>query len=75
MYVPQDGHAICGRVFSPQARFGQVIRVGAVAFHWLRRDLVLERDIRRLGTATTTSPLSCVHAMAVFATAADWCCY
>jgi hypothetical protein len=30
-------------------------RVAAVVFHWLRRARVLERDIFRLGTATTNS--------------------
>jgi len=33
-------------------QFGQAISCGTVAFHCDRRDLVLLRDIFRLGTAT-----------------------
>jgi len=33
---------------------GQLTRAGADVFHCDRRDLVLLRDIRRLGTATLT---------------------
>ena len=56
LYVPQFGHTVWGSVFSPHPRLGQVMRVGAVVFHWLRRDRVLDRDILRFGTATSTSP-------------------
>jgi hypothetical protein len=41
---------------SPQARFGQGDRVGAVAFHIERRERVLEREVFRFGTATVSSP-------------------
>jgi hypothetical protein len=34
-------------------QFGQAMSCGAVAFHCARRDLVLLRDILRLGTATS----------------------
>jgi hypothetical protein len=34
----------------------QGARAGAEAFHCERRERVLDRDIRRLGTATTISP-------------------
>jgi hypothetical protein len=50
LYVPQVGHAVCGSLGSRHC--GQRTRVGAVAFHCARRDLVLLRDILRLGTAT-----------------------
>jgi hypothetical protein len=49
LYVPHVGHAVCGSLGSRHC--GQVTRAGAVAFHWDRRDRVLLRDIRRLGTA------------------------
>ncbi len=39
-------------VSAPQARFGQVTRVGTVAFHCERRERVLLRDIFLFGTAT-----------------------
>jgi hypothetical protein len=42
---------VCGSLDSRQ--FGHVISCGAVAFHCARRDLVLLRDILRLGTATS----------------------
>src|SRR3954470_13361502 len=32
---------------------GQVASVGGCVFHWLRRERVLLRDMRRLGTATS----------------------
>jgi len=51
LYVPQVGQAVCGSFGSRQ--FGQVISCGAVVFHCARRDLVLLRDIFRLGTATS----------------------
>ncbi|ODV05102.1 MAG: hypothetical protein ABT15_19205 [Pseudonocardia sp. SCN 73-27] len=46
------GQATCGGLSSLQARLEQATRVGAVAFHCARRERVLDRDIRRLGTAT-----------------------
>ncbi|OLR91570.1 hypothetical protein BJP25_25740 [Actinokineospora bangkokensis] len=42
---------------SRHARFEQGTRCTAAAFHCERRERVLERDIFRLGTATTDSPL------------------
>src|SRR5262249_5318369 len=51
LYVPQVGHAVCGSLGSRHC--GQVMSCGAVVFHWARRDLVLLRDILRLGTATS----------------------
>ena len=42
---------MCGSFGSRQ--FGQVMSWGAVVFHCARRDLVLLRDILRLGTATS----------------------
>jgi len=47
---------MCGSFCALQARFEQVTRVGADAFHWDRRERVFERDIFRFGTATTSSP-------------------
>lgn len=52
LYVPQVGQAVCGSFGSRQ--FGHVTSCGAVVFHCARRDLVLLRDIFRLGTATST---------------------
>jgi hypothetical protein len=49
--VPQVGQAVCGSFGLRQ--FGQTISCGAVVFHCARRDLVLLRDIFRLGTATS----------------------
>jgi len=49
--VPQVGHAVCGSLGSRHC--GQRTSAGAVAFHFARRDLVLLRDILRLGTATS----------------------
>lgn len=43
---------MCGGFGCWQARFEQAARVGAVAFHWDRREWVFDRDILRLGTAT-----------------------
>ena len=43
---------MCGGVIAPQARFGQVTRVGTVVFHCERRERVLLRDIFLFGTAT-----------------------
>jgi hypothetical protein len=34
-------------------QFGQLTSVGAVVFHWERRERVLLRDIFRFGTATS----------------------
>jgi hypothetical protein len=51
LYVPQVGHAVCGSLGSRQ--LGQAISWGSVVFHCARRDLVLLRDIFRLGTATS----------------------
>ena len=48
--MPHVGQAVCGSFGSRQ--FGQAMSCGAVAFHCARRDLVLLRDILRLGTAT-----------------------
>ena len=45
------GHAVCGSLGSRHC--GQRTSAGAVAFHFARRDLVLLRDILRLGTATS----------------------
>ncbi len=36
-----------------RARGGTSPAAGAVAFHWLRREWVLDREVRRLGTATS----------------------
>jgi len=55
-YWPQVGHAMCGGLSSPHARFGQGASVGAVAFHCERREWVFERDKRLFGTATVSSP-------------------
>jgi hypothetical protein len=49
--VPQVGHAVWGSFGSRHC--GQRTSAGAVAFHFARRDLVLLRDILRLGTATS----------------------
>ena len=49
--MPQVGHAVCGSLGSRHC--GQRTSAGAVAFHFARRDLVLLRDILRLGTATS----------------------
>jgi hypothetical protein len=46
---------VCGSFGLRQAGFSQVTSVGAVVFHRDRRDRVLLRDIRRLGTATVYS--------------------
>lgn len=51
LYIPQVGHAVCGSLGERQ--LGQAMSCGAVAFHCARRDLVLLRDILRLGTATS----------------------
>jgi hypothetical protein len=51
-YWPQLEHAVCGSLGWPQARLGQVTRVGALVFHCERRARVLARDIFRFGTAT-----------------------
>src|SRR5580704_15641057 len=61
LYVPHVGHAVCGSLGLRQ--LGQVISWGAVAFHWARRDLVLLRDILRLGTAT--SVLLCLSRLGI----------
>ena len=49
--MPQVGHAVWGSFGSRHC--GQRTSAGAVAFHFARRDLVLLRDILRLGTATS----------------------
>ena len=54
-YCPQLAQAVCGSLASPQARLGQVTSVGAVVFHWARRDRVLLREVFRFGTATSYS--------------------
>jgi hypothetical protein len=54
--VPQVGQATCGGFNARQARFEHGARVGAEVFHCARRERVFDRDIRRLGTATTISP-------------------
>lgn len=51
-YFPQCGQATCGGFGCRQARFEHAARVGAVAFHWARREWVFDRDILRFGTAT-----------------------
>ena len=43
---------MCGSLGWPQARLGQLTRVGALVFHCERRARVLARDIFRFGTAT-----------------------
>jgi hypothetical protein len=50
--LPQCGQARCGGFSCRQARFEHGARVGAVAFHWARRERVFDRDILRFGTAT-----------------------
>jgi len=55
-YCPQAGQARCGGFGSRQARLPHGSSVGAVVFHWERRERVLLRDFLRFGTATTTSP-------------------
>jgi hypothetical protein len=47
LYQPHDEHAVCGSMASRQR--GQVVSVGALAFHWARRDRVLDRDFFHLG--------------------------
>jgi len=47
LYQPQFGHAVCGRWFSRQR--GHVASVGALAFHWARRDRVRDRDFFHFG--------------------------
>lgn len=42
----------------------QDTRVGAVAFHWERRCRVLEREVFRLGTATSVVLVVIVHRVA-----------
>ena len=54
LYVPQTEHAACGSF--GERHCGQATVATALAFHWARRDRVLLRDIRRLGTATVGSP-------------------
>jgi len=49
--VPQVGQATCGSFGSWHC--GQLTSAGAVVFQFERRDLVLLRDILRLGTATS----------------------
>ena len=49
--MPQVGHAVWGSLGSRHC--GQRTSAGAVVFHCARRDLVLLRDILRLGTATS----------------------
>src|SRR5439155_26178513 len=56
LYWPQFGQAICGGLGLRHARFEHSTRCGALVFHCDRRERVFERDILRLGTATTTSP-------------------
>lgn len=43
---------MCGGFGRRQARLEHSVRVGAVVFHWARRERVFDRDILRLGTAT-----------------------
>jgi hypothetical protein len=49
---------MCGGFGCRQARFEHGASVGAVAFHCERRERVFDRDMRRLGTATTISRFS-----------------
>jgi hypothetical protein len=50
-YVPHVGQAACGSFGLWHC--GQLTSVGADVFHCARRERVLLRDIRRLGTATS----------------------
>jgi hypothetical protein len=50
--LPQCGQARCGGFGCRQARFEHAASVGAVVFHWARRERVFDRDILRFGTAT-----------------------
>ena len=50
-YVPHVGQATCGSLRSWHC--GQSTSAGALVFQFERRDLVLLRDILRLGTATS----------------------
>ena len=50
--MPHCGQARCGGFGCRQARLEHATRVGAVAFHWARRERVFDRDILRFGTAT-----------------------
>ena len=50
LYVPQTLHTACGSLGDRHC--GQLTVATGLAFHCARRDLVLLRDIRRLGTAT-----------------------
>jgi hypothetical protein len=43
---------MCGGLGRRQARLEHSASVGAVVFHWARRERVFDRDILRLGTAT-----------------------
>ena len=56
LYVPQTEQAAWGSFGERHCGHGCVCT--ATAFHWLRRDRVLLRDIFRLGTATGLTPLS-----------------
>ena len=49
--MPHDGQAWWGTVGCEQR--GQVVRTAAVAFQLARRERVLEREVFRLGTATS----------------------
>lgn len=51
-YFPQCGQTTCGGFGCRQARFEHGAKVGAVVFHWDRRERVFDRDILRFGTAT-----------------------
>ena len=54
LYVPHVGQAVCCNFCCWHC--GQVERVAAVVFHWLRRERVFERDIFRFGTGIFLSP-------------------
>ncbi len=49
---------MCCGLGARHALFEHGTKCTAVAFHCDRRERVFERDIFRLGTATTTSPLT-----------------
>ena len=55
LYVPHTEHAACGSL--GERHCGQATVATGVVFHCARRDRVLLRDIFRLGTATTLTPL------------------
>ena len=49
LYVPQVPQTVCCSLGARHR--SQVDTAGATVFHWLRREWVLLRDVRRFGTA------------------------